>query len=163
MRRAWLGEPPEVSLPDPDGDPGWYGELALLYPPSTAATPMHWPHTFRAMCGLRLIMNRVAHEAFRDHHPQSVTGLPRRKALELQSRLHEWYDRLPEPLEPKRAVFPCHLRLQYGELLSLPFTRSPFAQPRYLRARLRNSYPPVAHKKSLTPSPASSTSPYTSP
>lgn len=120
MRRAWLGEPPEVSLPDPDENPAWYGEFALAYPPSTAPAPMHWPHTFRAMCGLRVIMNQVAHEAFRDHHPQSVTGLPRQRARELQARLREWYDSLPGPLEPKTAVFPSHLRLQYAELPSSP-------------------------------------------
>ncbi|KAK7736065.1 hypothetical protein SLS63_003586 [Diaporthe eres] len=111
MRRAWLSEPPEVSLPDPDKNPAWYGEFALVYPPSTAPTPMHWPHTFRAMCGLRVIMNRVAYEAFRDHHPHVVAGLPRDTALEIQSRLREWYAGLPGPLEPKTAVFPSHLRL----------------------------------------------------
>lgn len=112
MRRAWLGEPPEVSLPDPDKNPGWYGEFLLAYPPSTAPTPMHWPDTFRAMCGLRVIMNWVAREAFRDHHPHVVAGLPRDTALEIQSRLREWYAGLPGPLEPKTAVFPSHLRLQ---------------------------------------------------
>lgn len=113
MRRAWLSEPPEVSLPDPAGNPGWYGEFALVYPPSNAApVPMNWPHTFRAMCQLRVIMNQVAHEAFRDHHPQTVTGLPRHRALEIQSRLREWYEGLPGPLQPKVAVFPSHLRLQ---------------------------------------------------
>lgn len=112
MRRALLGDPPEVDLPDPDEDPDWYGEFALVYPPSTVPTPTYWPHTFRAMCGLRVIMNQVAHEAFRDHHPQAVPGLPRHKALEIQSQLREWYAGLPEPLQPKMAVFPSHLRLQ---------------------------------------------------
>lgn len=112
MRRAWLTEPPEVALPDPDADPGWYGEFALMYAPSTAPTPMHWPHTFRAMCWLRVIMNQVAQETFGDHHPQAVTGLPQETALEIQSRLEEWYRSLPGPLKPQTAVFPCHLRLQ---------------------------------------------------
>lgn len=112
MRRAWLGEPPEVPLPDPAEDPGWYGEFALVYPPSTAPAPMCWPHTFRAMCQLRVIMNQVAHEAFRDHHPQQVEGLPRRRALEIQAQLREWYAGLPGPLQPRAAVFPSHLRLQ---------------------------------------------------
>lgn len=113
MRRPWLGDPPEVSLPDPDQDPGWYGEFALVYPPGPAApAPMSWPHTFRAMCELRVIMNQVAHEAFRDHHPQGVAGLPRQRALEMQARLREWYANLPGPLQPKMAVFPSHLRLQ---------------------------------------------------
>lgn len=115
MRRAWLSEPPEVPLPSPDGDPGWYGEFTLAYPPSLTATPMHWPHTFWAMCGLRVIMNQVACEAFRDQHPQAVMGMPRQKALEIQSRLREWYAGLPGPLAPRRAVFPSHLRLQYVE------------------------------------------------
>lgn len=115
MRRPWLGDPPEVSLPDPGENPGWYGEFALAYPPSTAPAPMHWPHTFRAMCGLRVIMNQVAREAFRDYHPQSIAGLPRRRALEIQSQLRDWYAALPEPLGPRAAVFPSHLRLQYAE------------------------------------------------
>lgn len=59
MRRAWLGEPPEVSLPDPDENPAWYGEFALVYPPSTAPTPMNWPYTFRAMCDLRVISKQL--------------------------------------------------------------------------------------------------------
>lgn len=112
MRRAWLRDPPEVPLPDPDQEPGWYGEFALMYPPGTTPTPMHWPHTFRAMCALRLIMNEVAYETFGDHHPQAVVGLPQEKALHIQSRLAEWYESLPAPLKPKMAVFPSHLRLQ---------------------------------------------------
>ncbi|KAK2598562.1 hypothetical protein N8I77_011965 [Diaporthe amygdali] len=111
MRRPWLSEPPEVALPDPDSDPGWYGEFALMYPPSTTPTPMHWPHTFRAMCWLRVIMNRVAQETFGDYHPQAVTGLPQETALEIQSLLEEWYGSLPGPLRPQVAVFPCHMRL----------------------------------------------------
>jgi hypothetical protein len=113
MRRASLGDPPGVTLPDPAENPAWYGEFMLVYPPNTAApSPMNWPHTFRAMCQLRVIMNQVAHEAFRDHHPQGVAGLPRQRALEIQSRLREWYEGLPGPLQPKMAVFPSHLRLQ---------------------------------------------------
>lgn len=112
MRRAWLSSPPEVSLPDPDENMGWYGEFTLAYPPSTVPTPMSWPRTFRAMCGLRVIMNQVAQEAFHDHHPQAISGMPRCRALEIQSQLHDWYTALPEPLEPKTVVFPSHLRLQ---------------------------------------------------
>ena len=113
MRRASLGDPPGVTLPDPAENPGWYGEFMLVYPPNTAApSPMNWPHTFRAMCQLRVIMNQVARETFRDHHPQGVAGLPRQRALEIQSRLREWYEGLPGPLQPKMAVFPSHLRLQ---------------------------------------------------
>ncbi|KAL1873008.1 hypothetical protein Daus18300_004149 [Diaporthe australafricana] len=111
MRRAWLRDPPEVPLPDPGDDPSWYGDFALMYPPSTTPTPMHWPHTFRAMCALRLIMNEVSYETFGDHHPQAVMGLPQEKALEIQAQLEEWYLSLPEPLKPKMAVFPSHLRL----------------------------------------------------
>ncbi|KAG8159982.1 hypothetical protein KVR01_010619 [Diaporthe batatas] len=120
MRRPWLSDPPEVALPDPDQDPGWYGEFALEYPSAPGPTPMRWPHTFRAMCGLRVIMNQVAHEAFRDddddhhnHHPPqaSVAGLPRHRALGIQARLREWYAGLPEPLRPRMAVLPSHLRL----------------------------------------------------
>lgn len=118
FREPLLREPPEMPLPDPNEGTSWYGEFYLEYPLSTTAFPAHHAHTVKGIASLRAILGDIACRAFRNG--KKVHCLTWDEAMQYKARLDKWFEDLPEPLTPKRIVFPWHLKIQCAP----PFSRA---------------------------------------
>jgi len=116
FREPLLHEPPERPLPDPDGGTLWYGEFYLRYPLSAAVFPGHHGHTVKQIASLRAILGDIASQAFRNG--KKVHCLTWDEAMQYKARLDQWFEDLPEPLTPKRIVFPWHLKIQCVPIIS---------------------------------------------
>jgi len=108
-----IKEPPKISLPDPQVNPAWYGEFWVKYPLNQTLYPMHFGHLFKARFEFAVIVNRISlkffdHKGGKDKAAQSshktVTGFIR--------DFTAWYTSLPDPLTPKKIVFPSQISLQ---------------------------------------------------
>ncbi|KAF2655122.1 hypothetical protein K491DRAFT_693149 [Lophiostoma macrostomum CBS 122681] len=116
FRPPHLRQPPQVPLPDPRVEPQWYGEIWVQYPPNQTLDPLYLGHKLQAEAILHTIMNEIGLLSFGETPLRPLTldeiGVLKRK-------LDAWMATLPEPLQPKRLVFPHHLTLhvQYYQLV----------------------------------------------
>ncbi|KAK5658741.1 hypothetical protein OQA88_1550 [Cercophora sp. LCS_1] len=109
--------PPEFPLPDPFENTEWYGETWVKYPLTSSRLPTYHPLLFKAKADLWAIINDYSLHAF--GRTESHKPLPTSDVLWFYRRLLAWHDALPEPLTPRRIVFPHQimLHMQYNHIL----------------------------------------------
>ncbi|KAK0726762.1 hypothetical protein B0T26DRAFT_737695 [Lasiosphaeria miniovina] len=105
-----IKSPPEMGLPDVAENPGWYGEVRLRYPLQHTLYPMNFGRFFKALSGFRALIKEVGEQCFLDR--QSVNRMTSLENItKLYTRLETWYISLPEPLSPRKIVFPAQMKL----------------------------------------------------
>ncbi|KAK3368671.1 hypothetical protein B0H63DRAFT_497828 [Podospora didyma] len=110
LREPLLEMPPDLELPDVDNHPEWYSEVWLKYPLQQTLYPMHFGHSFKALCEFRAIMKDVSvGYYFGRPAPRPMPSLE--IIVKLYSRLGAWYNKLPEPLTARKIVFPGQMKL----------------------------------------------------
>ncbi|KAH9903958.1 nitrate assimilation regulatory protein nirA [Xylariomycetidae sp. FL2044] len=103
--------PPDHTLPDPDQNPTWYGELWVRYPSSQVHVCMHHSHVFKSKVELVQVVNRVATYLFSEGR-DNVIGHPAHDIIVgFVNDMHRWYSSLPACLTPDKIVFPSQLKL----------------------------------------------------
>lgn len=102
-----IKKPPLWTLPDPEQDPSWYGEIRVKYPLNHGLSSMHMGEVFRAKSQFRIIMNEFCIAAYSDYSKVDIN-----LAYYFRERLEDWYNGLPESLTPKKIVLPGQLQLQ---------------------------------------------------
>ncbi|KAF9771796.1 hypothetical protein IL306_010542 [Fusarium sp. DS 682] len=107
MRPPLIKKPPKWPLPDPLGDPSWYGEVWVKYPLNHGLSPMYLGQVLRARSQFRIIMNEFCAAAYSE---ESKVGID--LAYQFRERLEGWYSNLPDSLTPRRIVLPGQLQLQ---------------------------------------------------
>ncbi|KAI8710723.1 Zn(2)-C6 fungal-type domain-containing protein [Fusarium sp. LHS14.1] len=117
LRAPLIRGPPATPMPDLDGEPSWYGELWLRYPPSSTLFPMHFGYVYRAQTELRRIANGIACIISRGQ--KTTQRLTASELAHFLKELDDWYDALPEPIKSHKAVLPCQLimHMEYCVLL----------------------------------------------
>ncbi|KAF5599035.1 n-terminal fungal transcription regulatory domain-containing protein [Fusarium pseudoanthophilum] len=103
-----LIKPPVESLPDPEADSQWYGEIWVKYPQNAHLTPSLFGHLFKAKSEMRNIMQRFCTMSY-----TRGTRVRVKEAYELYTQLKEWQAALPDCLQPKGIVFPAQLQLHH--------------------------------------------------
>ncbi|KAF4773633.1 hypothetical protein HER10_EVM0002711 [Colletotrichum scovillei] len=136
-----LTKPPELPLPDPADDPGWYGEIWLQYPLARSLVPSNLGQVLHARSHFREIMNEFCVGA---HSGSSEVGL--QLAEVLSERLKSWFNGLPRSLQPRAIVLPAHLQLHmyyhhltlaiHEPLLGSEKTKSPFLRDVVAKAKM---------------------------
>ncbi|KAA8626812.1 C6 transcription factor [Pyrenophora tritici-repentis] len=112
----YLMKPPLSRLPPQDGLPNYqdahdfFGEIWVKYPLADHLTPIHLGQTFLALNKLRYIMNDIAGKALpeKDGHDE----IDIQQADRYHGMFMQWFNELPEPLQPHNIAMPTHLLLQ---------------------------------------------------
>ncbi|KAI0884524.1 uncharacterized protein GGS22DRAFT_188736 [Annulohypoxylon maeteangense] len=102
-------DPPNRPLPDADEEPAYYGEILVKYPLGQEPIRVHYGSMFKAVSQFRIILNEITKASFsfsRTYSPISLEA-----AIRFRSRLLTWYEDLPEPLQARHIVLPCHLKI----------------------------------------------------
>lgn len=117
FRPPLVSSTPPSTLPNPLDHPQWYGETYVNYPGSTLSLTTHFPLLFKAKADLWTLMKDYSSFAFGRAAPQSP--ILASEALWFYKTLGTWLHSLPDPLSPKRIVFPHQimLHLQYNDIL----------------------------------------------
>ncbi|EGX93535.1 C6 transcription factor, putative [Cordyceps militaris CM01] len=100
---------PEVHLPDPTDNQYWYGEIWLKYPSSDRLHACQFGDSFRARTNLSFILEDILWKHFSNPDEKPMFSI--RQIASYHRKLEQWYNDLPEPLTPSRALFPVHLKL----------------------------------------------------
>ncbi|KAF5716035.1 nitrate assimilation regulatory nirA [Fusarium mundagurra] len=111
MTQPLLKTPPKTSLPDPDRDPDWYGEIWLKYPSSSTLVPLRTGLVFRAKMSFSIVLNEVMLEIQEDSTDSYLFKHGGKKILEIAEVLDTWYKDMPEPLSPTKIVSPSQLKI----------------------------------------------------
>ncbi|KAI1097578.1 hypothetical protein F4804DRAFT_347071 [Jackrogersella minutella] len=112
-----MKDPPTRPLPDADNASAYCGEIWVKYPLGQEPIPIHNGFVFRAISQFRVIMNEITSLSFSS--PRFFKQMSFHAALKFRSRLLEWYEILPEPLQSRNIALPCHLKIHLFE----PFTQ----------------------------------------
>jgi hypothetical protein len=111
-----IREPPKTPLPDPKQNPAWYGELWIKYPLNQTLYSMDCGYLFKARSEFSIILNRAALKFFGDKGGKASQPPPppppREIVVDLVEDFGVWYSSLPDPLTPKKIVFPSQIILQ---------------------------------------------------
>ncbi|RBR26067.1 uncharacterized protein FIESC28_01095 [Fusarium coffeatum] len=115
FRPPYLEHPPQASLPNPTVEPQWYGEVWIQYPHNPTLDPLHVGCKLQTEAALHAIMNELGAVLFRKPSRSLTLG----EIAVFKQKLNDWKNTLPEPLQPKKLVFPLHLTLhvQYHQLV----------------------------------------------
>jgi hypothetical protein len=106
-----IKEPPKTLPPNLEENPGWYGEFWIKFPLNQTLYPLDFGHDFKARSEFFVILNRVSLELFDKEGSKSAQ--PSRKILvDFVGDFTAWYLSLPDPLTPKKIVFPSQITLQ---------------------------------------------------
>lgn len=106
-----IKDPPKTSLPNPDQNRDWYGELWLQYPDGHTPCPSNFSSLFVAKSRLINIVNRITFKFFKK---EAKNASPTPAAIvKFITELQKWYSSLPRCLSPTKIVFPSQLELQY--------------------------------------------------
>jgi len=105
-----IKEPPKTHLPDPGKNPAWYGEFWIRYPLNEKLYPMDYGHIFKARCEFCVIINRVSLKFFDEKGGKAAQS--REAVTDFVEDFTAWYHSLPDPLTPKKLVFPSQINLQ---------------------------------------------------
>ena len=111
LRSPLCRDPPETALPDPSTNPNWYPSLLLRYPLEQQPVSADFGSAFKAMCGLRVILNSIATDSFADTQ-SSRRGLSWPRTVYYRTRLANWIGSLPQVLSPENIMLPMHLMIQ---------------------------------------------------
>ncbi|KAH6663569.1 hypothetical protein F5X68DRAFT_218053 [Plectosphaerella plurivora] len=112
-------KPPKCTLPDAAQDPGWYGEIWIQYHDSDMLTPLHCGALFSARVGLVSVLHELMVKLdWRD--PLNVGRDHATLVIDALWKLKDWYQRLPEPLTPRKIATPGQLKLHlhYYEIVT---------------------------------------------
>lgn len=109
FRRPYFSQPPQVSLPDPQLEPRWYGEISMQYPHDQTVIPLEFGSQIYSEAALCKIINDIGLLAFERPSSQPITF---DEFAVLKNKLDHWRVTLPETLRPELVVFPSHLMLQ---------------------------------------------------
>ncbi|KAG8669279.1 hypothetical protein FPOAC1_008668 [Fusarium poae] len=106
-----LKAPPRNSMPSPQRDPEWFGEIWLKYPSSSVLIPLQIGTTFKARMDFAVVLND-AMLAIHQGVPEGELRLngPMR-IIEAIQKLELWQKNLPESLGPTEIVFPSQLKI----------------------------------------------------
>ena len=108
-----IKEPPKASLPDPQENPAWYGEFWIKYSLNQTLYPMDFGYVFKAASEFCVIINRISLEFFDHKGGKGEAAQPSHKTVtDFIGDCTAWYTSLPDPLTPKKIVFPSQLTLQ---------------------------------------------------
>jgi hypothetical protein len=116
-RPPLLAVPPNVTLPEPESSPQWYGEVWIKYPLDHVPSPAHHSSGFKARAELITIINEIATVYFTSPKPQGRQPLD--CVVGFYSKLRAWFDRLPVALTPTSIALPSQLNLQYVGILKV--------------------------------------------
>lgn len=100
-----LTRPPQIQLPDPLLNPGFYGDVYVQYPSSEQLIPLHMDHKMYLEAELYVLLSTMA----------SFTVMERRSlgsVFGLKKRLDAWFAKVTKLFHPKILVFPIHFHLQ---------------------------------------------------
>jgi hypothetical protein len=113
MEAPLLTTPPKAVLPDPNQNPGWYGELWLKYPLHSTLYSMEHPHVFKVNADLAVLLSEIALKLWgnSNEHPKTSNN---EDLTSFAAKLTTWYRFLPEQLAPMNIIFPMHFRVQYA-------------------------------------------------
>lgn len=134
-RAPLIPDPPVKPLPNPDEHPFWYGDFKLRYPLSSTLVPAQYGHYFKAISGLRSIINDMAAVSY--SQKENNTESPSR-IWSIFSRLEKWYLGLPAALSPRNIVFPWQLKVQY--VFPRPSPLWPFPLPHFDRNEIATEH-----------------------
>jgi hypothetical protein len=102
---------PAAALPDPDLNPGWYGEFMLQYPRNQTIIPVRYPQWTRFKYQLLRILRPVASELF-DNGAKGDFFQRRQLYMQTYSNLKNVYAALPAALSPTHIALPLHMGIQ---------------------------------------------------
>ncbi|KAF5570420.1 nitrate assimilation regulatory nirA [Fusarium phyllophilum] len=111
MTQPLLKTPPKASLPDPDHDPDWYGEIWLKYPSSSTLVPLRTGLVFRAKMSFSIVLNEAMLEIQEDSTDSYLFQHGGKKIIQIAKVLDTWYKAMPEPLSPTKMVSPSQLKI----------------------------------------------------
>ena len=103
-------KPPETPLPDPLKHTYWYGEFWVKYPSAQMLFPTHFAQMFYVKAQLWMIAHAIISQSFNDEDNHVKLSVD--QVLSFHSKLVNWYNNLPEALQPKNIVMPFQLQLQ---------------------------------------------------
>ncbi len=109
VQKPLVSEPPKISLPDPLEQPQSYGELWVRYPLSQPLFPTYHGLLFKAKADFWTIINEISLLISSPHRSPSKLTLG--EIFQFYERLKAWFHNLPEPLSPKKIVFPHQLKM----------------------------------------------------
>jgi hypothetical protein len=112
-----VSDSPACPLPDPDENPGWYGESWVRYTLDESLYPLNHPNFFKAKCDFSIILNQISTSLFDGAGKDSsiiINGL--RDHLK---NLGNWHYFLPTCLKPEKVIYPFQLNLQSVTVLSV--------------------------------------------
>ncbi|KAJ4269845.1 hypothetical protein NW762_001514 [Fusarium torreyae] len=127
MTAPLLSTPPKNSVPDPERDPEWFGEIWLKYPSSSVLVPLKYSLTFKAKIEFSVVLNEAMVGTHRGHNDHHLTQDGAKSIIGITKKLETWYQTLPEPLSPSKIVFPsqlmihmhyCYVLVQLYEILA---------------------------------------------
>ncbi|KAF2475141.1 uncharacterized protein BDR25DRAFT_381964 [Lindgomyces ingoldianus] len=104
-----LKGPPNIDLPDPVQNPGWYGEMWIRYPLSQTLSPTYFGLGFQASAAMQVMKNDMGLEMYGNLSGSGKLSVAQTKTL--FQRLTAWFDSLPGPLKPQRIVLPLHFKI----------------------------------------------------
>ncbi|KAI1449337.1 hypothetical protein F5Y02DRAFT_413848 [Annulohypoxylon stygium] len=104
-----IEDPPNRPLPDADEEPSYYGEILVKYPLGQEPVRIHNGSVFRAISQFRILLNEITKSSFGSS--RAYRPVPFEAAMQFRSRLLTWYEDLPEPLQARHIVLPCHLKI----------------------------------------------------
>lgn len=102
--------PPDIALPDPEENVGFYGEFHLRYPLRQTVVSVQCGTTIKPLSDFRAILNELAIGYFTDAEDDESTL---NKIQHTWPKLSQWYARLPQAVDAKNISFPWHLKMQY--------------------------------------------------
>ncbi|KAJ3493402.1 hypothetical protein NLG97_g4751 [Lecanicillium saksenae] len=110
MKPSPVQHEPAAALPDPDANPGWYGEFLLQYPSNPTLIPMHYPQWTRFKFSILSIVRPVSRELY-DTEERSDAATRRQLYTRVFDELKILYARLPPQLSPAQVVLPLHMTI----------------------------------------------------
>ena len=133
QRQPLVKEPPQSPLPDPAAYPQWYGELWVKYPLGKSPLPTHHALLFKAKADLWTVVNDFSVQFFRDS--DSLRRLSHDQVCTYYNKLVSWYERLPDPLTPRKITLPNQIKLHVlYNLLVMDLLKPFIGHPWILRA-----------------------------
>lgn len=108
MRPPLISQPPDIPLPDPEKHLHWYGEIWLKYPSSERLYSSSSGGVFKARAEFAVIQSEVSAKFFSESASKPSVA----EIAELYSKLKIWQGSLVDPLSPRKALLPSHLKLQ---------------------------------------------------
>ncbi|KAI1213704.1 uncharacterized protein F4807DRAFT_449741 [Annulohypoxylon truncatum] len=104
-----INDPPSRPLPDVDEEPAYYGEILVKYPFGKEPVRIYNGSVFKAISQFRVILNDITKSFFNPSRTYSPISFE--AAIEFRSKLRIWYEDLPQPLQARHIVLPCHLKI----------------------------------------------------